>query len=201
MYYKISPQKSTKSYAPHFPSVTVRIGVSRKSKINLECIKGVAILGHGAMKQYIRNISHIDHRIMKLTPASPRAPISITILTTYAPHKGYKREIRNNHWSQVEQTFANIPKTHLCIWRADANVQLGHRARHITALMKIIGTHTNAVKTERGNGKSLQRICISHEMAPMNTWRRNPGQTTHDTINATTWKSPDDRTHTGKLIT
>ena len=36
--------------------------------------------------------------------------------------------------------------------------------------------------TEKGNGKALQKICTEYEMIPMNTWKRNPGQTKHDPL-------------------
>ena len=49
----------------------------------------------------------------------------ITILTTYAPHKGYTSTDRKKHWGEVEQTIQEIPKRHMVIWRADANGQLG----------------------------------------------------------------------------
>ena len=67
-----------------------------------------------------------------------------------------------------------IPKTHLRIWRTDANGQLGNRDRNNTSINKIIGMNTMARTTEPGNGNALQKICINHEMIPMNTWRRNP---------------------------
>ena len=83
---------------------------------------------------------------------------------------------------------------HLCIWRADSNGQLGSRKRNEPELAKIIiGMNTTAIKTEHGNGKLLQKICITHEMIPINKW--DPGQKQRDTLEASTWISPGGETH------
>ena len=93
---------------------------------------------------------------------------------------------KTQRWNNVRQLLENTPKTHLNIWRTDANVQLGNRNRNKPELAKIMGMGTNAEETESGNGKAIQNLCIKHEMIPMNTWRRNPGRTEHDPDSAIT---------------
>ena len=57
--------------------------------------------------------------------------------------------------------------------------------------MKIIGMSTNAESAEVGNGASLQKACVKHEMAPMNTWESNPAQRTNYPAETITRISPD----------
>ena len=79
--------------------------------------------------------------------------------------------------------------------RADANGQLGNRNRSQPELLKKIGMDTSSTYAEKGNGEALRKLCLAYEMVPMNTWRRNPGQTMHDHIEAATWTSPDGKTN------
>ena len=88
---------------------------------------GVAILIHTDMQQHIHQITRGDRRILKITLKSNRSSIPITIISSYAPHKGYKNETRNPQWAKLEQTIEDIPQIHLCIWGADANGQIGNR--------------------------------------------------------------------------
>ena len=50
---------------------------------------------------------------------------AITLLTTYAPHKGYTAKERKQHFDQVGQAIQQIPKSHMAIWCTDSNGQLG----------------------------------------------------------------------------
>merc|ERR1712112_406205 len=106
--------------------------------------------------------------------------IPMTILATYAPRKGYSHEARKQQWAAIQQELEEIPTTYLTIWGDDANGQLGNRKKQNPQLNKTIGMHTNMETTEEGNGKSLETLCMKHQMIPMNTWRGNPGQTKHD---------------------
>lgn len=118
---------------------------------------GVAIIIHADMQQHIHQITRINHRILKITLKSQRPSIPITLITSYAPHKGYKHEIRNLHWETLEQVISEIPHNQLCIWGADANGQLGNRKKTKPELNKIIGMNTMVENTEKGNGKALQK--------------------------------------------
>ena len=146
-------------------------------------------------KSEIQHVERIDRRIVKIVLKSQKYTIPITILSIYAPRKGYKQETRTQRWIQVDQILNAVPKTHLCIWRTDANGQLGNRNRDAPEHAKIIGMNTTANKTGRWNGKSIQKLCIAHDAIPMNTWKRRHGQQQHYPLEAATWISPDGETY------
>ena len=151
---------------------------------------GAAIRLHENMQQHIHQVIRVDHRILKVIPKADKASIPITIITSYAPRKGYKHDIRYKHWQELDQTIAETPQNHLCIWRADASGQIGNR-KTSPELTKIVSMNTMAENAEKGNGKALQKLCVQYNMTPVNTWRRNTGQTKHDPIETTIWISPD----------
>ena len=62
---------------------------------------------------------------MTVTLQSNKAITPITILTTYAPRKGYTATERKQHRGKVEETIQQIPEGHMLIWNTDANGQLG----------------------------------------------------------------------------
>ena len=66
---------------------------------------------------------------MTVTLQSEKATTPITILTTYAPHKGYSAKERKQHWGIVEETIQLIPKIHMLIWNTDANGKLGRKTK------------------------------------------------------------------------
>jgi len=156
---------------------------------------GVAIIIHTSTHQHIHQIARIDHRILKTELKSNKATSHITILTSYAPRKCYKHEIRDQNRKALGQVLPRIPRKHLCIWCADANGQLGNRSKTAQEITKIVGQNTMAETTEKGNGKAIRKLCIKHEMLPMNTWRRTHGQTKRDPIETATWISPDGKVH------
>ena len=108
---------------------------------------------------------------MTVTLQSDNATTPITILTTYAPHKGYTATERKQHWDKVEDTIQLIPKRHMLIWNTDANGQLG-RTNQEQQHAHIIGPYANGGETEKGNGQRLYNACKTHNMIPMNTWKR-----------------------------
>jgi len=89
---------------------------------------GVATLIHQDITPpYISTIKRVDRRITTVALQSEKATTPITILTTYAPHKGYSAKERKQHWDNVEETIQLIPKSHMLIWNTDANGQLGRQ--------------------------------------------------------------------------
>ena len=108
---------------------------------------------------------------MTVTLSHKNALTPITILTTYAPHKGYSAQEREKQRGQVDNAIQQIPKRHMTIWRTDSNGQLGkddqdNKNKHI------IGPYTNAKETEKGNGQRLYNTCKTYNLIPMNTWKR-----------------------------
>ena len=95
---------------------------------------------------------------MTVTLSHKNALTPITILTTYAPHKGYSAQEREKQRGQVDNAIQQIPKRHMTIWRTDSNGQLGkddqdNKNKHI------IGPYTNAEETEKGNAQMLYNTC------------------------------------------
>jgi len=95
---------------------------------------------------------------MKITLQDDESLTPITILTTYAPRKGCTSIERKRHWGKVEETLQQIPKSHMLIWRTDANGQLGGNNPE-PQYTHIIGPYTNIKETEKGNGQRLYNAC------------------------------------------
>jgi len=95
---------------------------------------------------------------MTTTLRESKALTQITILTTYTPRKGYTATERKQHWEKVEETIQKIPKSHMLIWRTDANGQLIGNQQD-TLYKHILGPYTNAKETEKGNGQKLYNTC------------------------------------------
>ena len=134
---------------------------------------GVATLLRQDLTPYISTIKRIDRRIMTVTLQDSKALTPITILTTYAPHKGYTATERKQHRDKVDETIQQIPKSHTPIWRTDANGQLSDR-KPGPQYKHIVGPYTNIKETEKGNGQRLYNACKTNNLIPVNTWKRPP---------------------------
>jgi len=110
---------------------------------------------------------------MTVTLQDNKSLTPITILTTYAPNKGYTATERKQHWGKVEETIQQIPKSHMLIWRTDANGQLSER-KPDPQYKHIVGPYTNTNETETGNGQRLCNACKTNNLIPMNKWKRPP---------------------------
>ena len=63
---------------------------------------GVAILIHENLEQHILHIHRISHRVLKITMHSKETQTPVTIITTYAPHKGKSKKEQKEHWQEVK---------------------------------------------------------------------------------------------------
>ena len=72
---------------------------------------GVAILIHTELAHYISNIQRIDHRIMTVTLHDKPEDIPITIMVTYAPHTGYSKKEKAEHWQNGKHTYPDTETT------------------------------------------------------------------------------------------
>ena len=88
---------------------------------------GVEIPIRAGIEQYISIIQRVVHRIMTSALHDKPKDIPITIIVTYAPHTGYSKEEKKEHWGKTRHTIDTIPKRHMTIWCADANGQLGQK--------------------------------------------------------------------------
>merc|ERR1711915_931539 len=78
----------------------------------------------------------------------------IIISNTYAPHKGYNKEIQKEYWEGIEK---NLYKTEdnkkMHIWLTDNSGQLGTRSNKC----KNIGKHVRTKICNKGNGANLKK--------------------------------------------
>ena len=58
------------------------------------------------MQQHIHHIQRVDRRILKIILKSDTTSTPIAVTTSYAPHKGYKHEARNQQWNTLEEIIA-----------------------------------------------------------------------------------------------
>lgn len=80
---------------------------------------------------------------MTVTLYRHKAIAPITIINTYAPHKGYNNHERDPRW-----------ESHLKIWRTDANVQLGQETANKNRNNKTIGRYTRKNRQRKATGKN-----------------------------------------------
>ena len=155
---------------------------------------GVAALIHVDIQHRIRQIIRVDRRVVGIILWGSRNAI-ISLIITYAPRKGYTREIRTQNWELAAKTLETAPGNQVRTWREDGNGQIGNRNRGAREILGILGANTNLARTEKRNGEELQNICVQHDMIPMETQRRNPGQGTHGAEETIACISPDGETH------
>ena len=59
---------------------------------------------------------------------------------------------KQEHCELAHERIEAVPKTHMSIWRADANGQLGNKEQDGPKMQKIIGQIATVTKTEKGVG-------------------------------------------------
>ena len=85
-------------------------------------IGGVAILVQEELSQHIVAINRIDNRIKHITLQSPNSHTPITIINSYAPHKGRKQ----NSTTRTLDTSGRRrnKKYHKYIWKYGVHMQM-----------------------------------------------------------------------------
>ena len=116
---------------------------------------------HTSTQKRIQQIARIDHRLLKIELKSAKSTDPATILTSYEPHKGYKHEIRNQHWRKLGQVSRHIPEKRLVLWLDDANGEICHRDKTSPEIAKIIGTNTTAETAEKEMGEHSEKYLYS----------------------------------------
>jgi len=71
-------------------------------------IGGTEILIHEELAQRITSIVRTYRRIITVTLHSQKSHTPVTLINTYAPRKGLRKQ-ENEHWKRVEQTLKEIP--------------------------------------------------------------------------------------------
>ena len=93
-------------------------------------------------------------------------------------HATDAEEEKGNHWEDANELLNKTCRSHLILWGSDANGKLGHRnqdeeeryAKKEHADQRIIEPYAKAIRTEKGNGAQLHRICRRQHMIPMTAW-------------------------------
>ena len=80
---------------------------------------------HGSIQQYITQVTRQSSRVMRVTLDRYKSEMPLQILSTYAPHNGHAEAERKQHWGEVKEILDKTCKSHMIIWRADANGLLG----------------------------------------------------------------------------
>ena len=143
----------------------------------------------------IKNVRRHSSRVIEITLQNTKEDIPVRIYSIYAPHNGYTLDEKINFWRSIKYLYQKNDRNSIIITCIDANGQLGQG--NCSEIQKqIIGRHTNAPKTEQGNGKHLRNFCCRNHMIPMNTQF-----CAQDKKNAyVTWKHPNKTTDINRQI-
>jgi len=68
---------------------------------------GVEILIREQIDHHITHIHQINRRLPNVTLQSKNSHKPLTILNTYAPHKGYAKLEQKEHWGKANQSIEN----------------------------------------------------------------------------------------------
>ena len=98
------------------------------------------------------------------------------MLPAYAPHNGHTEAERGQRWEEVSEILnQTMKKTHMIMWRADANGQIGREKKKKIKNPQETATYKNRTikeqKAEKRHGTQLAKICQSQQMIPMATWK------------------------------
>ena len=74
------------------------------------------------MAPYIACAVMINHRIQTVTLQIPKSHTPVTIINTYAPHKGISKKEQREHWNGVEKP---LKQYRVQIYKSGAHMQMG----------------------------------------------------------------------------
>ena len=97
----------------------------------------------------------------------------ITILTTYAPRKGYPKTEQKEHWENAKTTTNHTAKSQDNMLRRH-KWETRNNKRKWSDKYQNNRTPEKTEKAEHGNGTASSQICAQQQMIPMNTWKRSP---------------------------
>ena len=146
---------------------------------------------HESIQKYIEQIAGQSSRAIRATLGRKNSRMPIQIISIYAPRNGHTEGGRRKHWKGVNEILNKTRKRHMIIWLAGTNGKLGRdevagepNTNKDNAATKIVGPYKRATKTEKANGKHLQRIYREPRMAPTITWKQ-PRLANHDRCKST----------------
>ena len=126
---------------------------------------GLGILIQQDAEPFIRTTNRIDRRIMAVALNRKKSITPATIINKYAPREGYSNQEMHAQWGKVEQTMGEIPKSHIKIWSAYANGQLGQSEptqQNEQTENKIVGNYARA----RKRNQEMDKDCNDYAKTP-----------------------------------
>merc|ERR1712168_1519962 len=142
---------------------------------------GVAIIIKEEFAEKITKVLKYSERHMEITIGN-----DIIISNTYAPHSGYKEQVRKEYWEDLKK---NLYKTEdnkkMHIWLTDNNGQLGTKAKN----NRNIGNHTRTKICSKGNGANMRKMLQTRKMRAMNTFFKAAEDRDEEIEKLATWKS------------
>jgi len=142
---------------------------------------GVAFILKEELAEEITKITKFNERHIEI-----KIREEIIVSNTYAPHTGYKEEVRKEYWESIGK---NLYKTEdnkkMHIWLTDDNGQLGTKGKRD----KNIGVNTRVKISSKGNGANLRKTLKDRNMRAMNTFFQQESDPEKNREKLNTWRS------------
>ena len=171
---------------------------------------GVAIYVHKAFRENTHNVIRHNDRCIQMTLEGDDFMRPMIINNTYAPHRGYSIETRENYWKKIDEIHGKNKKIKNAtkLWMTDNNGEIG-RGKNDLKIRKnakteeerqekieIIGKHTRRKNIETGNGMEMYLAAKKYDMVEMTTKKRcdqckNCKNKNEKCENTKTWTHPN----------
>ena len=145
---------------------------------------GVAIIIKTTLIPLIKNVIRTNGRLMEIRLKTGNLIKSLSIINTYAPHKGYKQETIENYWNTTRAYLSLIPKNLTKIWGTDNNGQIARNEDN----KNYVGEWAKSNVMENHNSKMLRNTCDENDMVLRNTLFKPKNG---DKTNLATWYNTD----------
>ena len=148
-------------------------------------IGGIAIIIRTELTANIKEVTKCNERLMYMRIQTEKDTNNILLMNSYAPHMGYKADIRKKYWTEIKDAIQKKKGKECIIWATDNNGQIsrdiketeqGEKGKNededdetIEQKKKTIGNWTYSKKTEKGNGEKLKKYSIKHNLWVTNT--------------------------------
>jgi len=142
---------------------------------------GVAFIIKEEFAEEITRVTKFNERHIEI-----RIKEEIIISNTYAPHTGYKEEVKKEYWENINKNLYKAEdnkKMH--IWLTDNNGQLGTKGKRD----KNIGVNTRVKISSKGNGANLRKTLRERKMRAMNTFFQQESDPEKNREKLNTWRS------------
>ena len=139
---------------------------------------GVAFIINKKLSKYVLGYNPVNDRI--ITIKLQGKPTNITIIQVYAPTLDSDEDVKEQFYSELENTISKISKKDILIIVGDWNSKVGDKK-----FLNITGQYGLGDKNDAGD--KLLEFCSENEMSIANTLFKQPKRRLY------TWTSPDQR--------